>query len=143
MNKYVYIVDFGCFVKVGITKNKKQRLAQLKVNFKSEIINFEFSSLLSNAEEVEELIISKLSDHHIIKDECKNECFSCSYEIAKEEAIKLINSNGILDGLDVNLEIATSIRIPSSLKKKLEKKAADEGRSFNNMVNRLLSEAVA
>ena len=37
----------------------------------------------------------------------------------------------------------TSIRIPESLKKKLESKAKEEGRSFNNMVNRLLSEAVA
>ena len=37
----------------------------------------------------------------------------------------------------------TSVRIPESLKKKLEQKAKEEGRSFNNMVNRLLSEAVA
>ena len=39
--------------------------------------------------------------------------------------------------------IATSIRIPSSLKKKIEKKAAEEGRTLNNMLNRLLEQAVA
>jgi predicted HicB family RNase H-like nuclease len=37
----------------------------------------------------------------------------------------------------------TSLRISESLKKKLEQKAKEEGRSFNNLVNRLLSEAVA
>lgn len=37
----------------------------------------------------------------------------------------------------------TSVRIPESLKKKLEQKAKEEGRSFNNLVNRLLSEVVA
>lgn len=37
----------------------------------------------------------------------------------------------------------TSVRLPESLKKKLEKKAKSEGRSFNNMVNRLLAESVA
>ncbi len=39
--------------------------------------------------------------------------------------------------------IATSIRIPSSLKKKIEKKAAEEGRTLNNMLNRLLEQSVA
>lgn len=39
--------------------------------------------------------------------------------------------------------IATSIRIPSSLKKKLEEKAKEEGRTLNNMLNRLLEKAVA
>lgn len=39
--------------------------------------------------------------------------------------------------------IATSIRIPSSLKKKIEKKAAEEGRTLNNMLNRLLEKSVA
>lgn len=39
--------------------------------------------------------------------------------------------------------VATSIRIPSSLKKKIEKKAAEEGRTLNNMLNRLLEQAVA
>lgn len=37
----------------------------------------------------------------------------------------------------------TSVRIPESLKKKLEQKAKEDGRSFNNMVNKLLSDAVA
>lgn len=37
----------------------------------------------------------------------------------------------------------TSLRIPESLKKKLEQKAKEEGRSFNNMVNKLLSDSVA
>ncbi len=39
--------------------------------------------------------------------------------------------------------VATSIRIPSSLKKKIEKKATEEGRTLNNMLNRLLEQAVA
>lgn len=39
--------------------------------------------------------------------------------------------------------VATSIRIPSSLKKKLEEKAKEEGRTLNNMLNRLLEKAVA
>ena len=39
--------------------------------------------------------------------------------------------------------VATSIRIPSSLKKKLEAKAKEEGRTLNNMLNRLLEKAVA
>lgn len=37
----------------------------------------------------------------------------------------------------------TSVRLPESLKKKIEEKAKQEGRSFNNMVNRLLDKAVA
>lgn len=39
--------------------------------------------------------------------------------------------------------IATSIRIPASLKKKIEERAKKEGRTLNNMLNRLLEEAVA
>ena len=39
--------------------------------------------------------------------------------------------------------VATSIRIPSSLKKKLEEKAKEEGRTLNNMLNRLQEKAVA
>lgn len=35
----------------------------------------------------------------------------------------------------------TSVRLPASLKKKIEEKAKKEGRSFNNMVNRILEEA--
>lgn len=37
----------------------------------------------------------------------------------------------------------TSVRLPTSLKKKIEKKANEEGRSFNNMVNWLLSQSVS
>ena len=36
----------------------------------------------------------------------------------------------------------TSIRIPANLKKKLEQMAREDGRSFNNLVNKLLNEAV-
>lgn len=39
--------------------------------------------------------------------------------------------------------IATSIRISYSLKKKIEKKAAEEGRTLNNMLNRILEQAIA
>lgn len=39
--------------------------------------------------------------------------------------------------------IATSIRMPESLKKKIERKAEQEGRSLNNMLNWLLSKSVA
>lgn len=39
--------------------------------------------------------------------------------------------------------ISTSIRMPASLKKKIEKKAAEEGRTLNNMLNRLLEKAVS
>ncbi|CAL9963501.1 Arc-like repressor [Vibrio phage K16] len=142
MKKYVYIVDFGCFVKVGITKNKKQRLNQLRVTFKSEIINFEFSKLLSNADKVEGLIISELNDYHLIKDECKGECFSCGYDFAKAKALEVIALKGIIEGSTIDKEIATSIRIPESLKKKVEEKAKEEGRTLNNMLNQLLKRAV-
>lgn len=36
----------------------------------------------------------------------------------------------------------TSVRIPESLKKSLEQLAKEDGRSFNNLVNKLLSESV-
>ncbi|AUR89781.1 CopG-like ribbon-helix-helix domain protein [Vibrio phage 1.132.O._10N.222.49.F8] len=39
--------------------------------------------------------------------------------------------------------IATSIRIPESLKKKVEKQAKEEGRTLNNMLNQLIKRAVA
>ncbi len=39
--------------------------------------------------------------------------------------------------------VATSIRIPESLKKKIEEKAKKEGRTLNNMMNRILEEATS
>ncbi|AUR96573.1 CopG-like ribbon-helix-helix domain protein [Vibrio phage 1.226.O._10N.261.48.E5] len=39
--------------------------------------------------------------------------------------------------------IATSIRMPESLKKKVEKQAKEEGRTLNNMLNQLIKRAVA
>jgi predicted HicB family RNase H-like nuclease len=35
----------------------------------------------------------------------------------------------------------TSIRIPAELKAKLEQMAKEDGRSFNNLVNKILNEA--
>lgn len=37
----------------------------------------------------------------------------------------------------------TSIRIKNSLRKKIKEKAKQEGRSFNNMVERMLEKATA
>ncbi len=39
--------------------------------------------------------------------------------------------------------IATSIRLPESLKKKVEKQAQEEGRTLNNMLNQLIKKAMA
>lgn len=36
----------------------------------------------------------------------------------------------------------TSIRIPAELKAKLEQMAKEDGRSFNNLVNKLLNQSV-
>ena len=36
----------------------------------------------------------------------------------------------------------TSIRIPADIKKKLEQMAKEDGRSFNNLVNKILNEVV-
>jgi predicted HicB family RNase H-like nuclease len=38
--------------------------------------------------------------------------------------------------------ITTNIRVPASLKKAIEAMAREEGRSFNNMVNKILKEVV-
>lgn len=39
--------------------------------------------------------------------------------------------------------IATSIRLPESLKKKVEEQAQKEGRTLNNMLNQLIKRAIS
>lgn len=93
MDRRIYIIDFGDFVKIGISQNIEKRLAQLPYDAK----RFYCTEKIENAQKLEKILHSALKEYKC-NTEAGREYFKIDYEKivaifseAQDEIMKMIN----------------------------------------------------
>ena len=78
MNNYVYVVDFGELVKVGVSSNVTKRISSVSSQLNLDPIST-YTRQSDNAYEVESYVKTRLNQFHIESEVIKTELFNCDF----------------------------------------------------------------
>ena len=128
MNNYVYVVDFGELVKVGVSSNVTKRISSVSSQLNLDPIST-YTRQSDNAYEVESYVKTRLNQFHIKSDVIKTELFNCDFFTACK-AVDFEMSEGAKSNRNNVGQIISSV----------ERRSRIENPEYKSLFDRALSE---